>query len=386
SGADFSGAKIRGTRFVDSALIGTKFCHAEAGPSTGRYIVQLLAVLIAIPCGFLQAVASYYLGLASTDTYLDAAPFGNDFSVVATAAAVMLLTTVIIVGTRVIAGFDAVLAAAVVTTITILPVGMLGVLLSILAGLVRGDDSAAAFFTTFVVVSGIAIAIENANFWLSRQVERHIHQGVPTFEALRNLSVWGGTAFNGANLTEASFASAILNQANFTNSLNRSTSLTRVRWQNAQKLEQAYLGTTYLCDQRVRHLLTCLTGSGLNGQTPLDLSNADLRGVNLAGAQLHRINFRKANLTGATLAGAQLQGANLTGARCWGTDFTAAQLTGACIKAWKINHATVLKDIDCQYIFLEEGLIIDGYRDRRPSNRDDIFQPGDFEQLFQGHG
>ncbi|MEM6521936.1 MAG: pentapeptide repeat-containing protein, partial [Cyanobacteria bacterium P01_C01_bin.70] len=47
SGADFSGAKIRGTRFVDSALIGTKFCHAEAGPSTGRYIVQLLAVLIA---------------------------------------------------------------------------------------------------------------------------------------------------------------------------------------------------------------------------------------------------------------------------------------------------------------------------------------------------
>lgn len=74
----------------------------------------------------------------------------------------------------------------------------------------------------------------------------------------------------------------------------------------------------------------------------------------------------------------------MAGARCWGTDFTAAQLTGACIKAWKINNATVLKDIDCQHIFLEEGLsIISSYKERRPCDQDAIFQPGDFEQFFQ---
>ncbi|MEM1311428.1 MAG: pentapeptide repeat-containing protein [Cyanobacteria bacterium P01_H01_bin.153] len=385
SGADFSGAKIRGTRFVDATLIGTKFCHAEAGPSTGRRIFQLLAALIAIPCGFLQAVASFYFGLAVTT--LGADPLGSHFPIIAMATAAIILITVVIIGARVIAGVGAVGLAALVTTVTAFPVGLLGGFLAVFSlGASEAYDSSIVFVIGVVVVWGIAIAIMGTNFWLSESVERHIHQSDPTFETLHNLSVWGGTAFNGATLTEASFTSAILNQANFANSRQRSTVLTRVRWQNAQKLEQAHLGTTYLCDQRVRHLLTCFTGSGLNGQTPLDLSNADLRGVNLAGAQLHRINFRKANLTGATLAGAQLQGANLTGARCWGSNFTAAHLTGACIKAWKINRATVLKDIDCQYIFLEEGLIIDGYRDRRPSNRDDIFQPGDFEQLFQGHG
>lgn len=301
SGADFSRAKIRGTCFVDATLIRTKFCHAEAGPSIYRRIVQLLAVLIAIPCGFLQAVASFYLGRIFADFpgwfgggILGADLTGQNFSIIIMATAMIILTTMAIVGARVIAGVDAVLAAAAVTTITILPVGVLGVLLGIVASIARGDNSASAFFITFAVVLGIAIAIENANFWLSWQVKQHIHRGDPAFEAWRGLSVWGGTTFNGANLTGASFASAILNKANFANSQKRSTILNRVRWQNAQQLERAHSGRSYLQNPKVRHLLTHLTGSGLNGQAPLDLSNIDLRGVNLAGAQLHRINLRKA--------------------------------------------------------------------------------------------
>lgn len=373
SGADFSGAKIRGTRFVDATLVGTKFCYTEAGPSTGRYIVQLLVVLIVIPCGFCQAVASFYLGLGFTAG-------ANDFSIIAMAAAVIIVTTTTVVGATVIVGFAAVAIAAVVTAVTILPAGALA---GMLATFGRGDESGDVFLTTFAVILGVAIAIGNANFWLSWCIERLIRRGDPKFEYLRNLSVRGGTAFNGATLTEASFAGAILNKANFANSQQCSTILTRVRWQGARQLEWAHLGTSNLRDPRVRQLLTHLNSSGRKGQPPLDLADADLRGVNLAKAKLHGINLKRANLNGATLAGAGLQRANLTQTLCIGTDFTATHLTGACLKDWNINSTTVFQDVKCRYVFLEERLDRSGYSDRRPHNPDATFQPGDFEQFFK---
>ena len=373
SGADFSGAQIRGTRFVDATLIGTKFCHAETGPANYWELVRLLAILIAIPCGFLQAVASFYIGFGLSS--LDRGIRINDFPILTAAVAAVIVTTGLIIGARVISGAGAVMTATIVNILT-------GFFAALLAGFISafGYDN---FLVVFLTVLATASAIAIANIGLSESVARRIRQDGPGFEVLRNLSVLGGTTFSGATLTEASFASAILNKANFANSRQRSTILTRVRWQNAQQLEQAHLGNTYLRDQRIRHLLTRLNGAGLNGQASLDLSNTDLRSVNLAGAQLQRVNLRRANLNGATFAGAELQGANLTGAHCLGTNFTAAQFTGACIKAWKINNATVLENIDCQYIFLGERLSDRGYGDRRPCNQDNIFQPGDFEQFFQ---
>ncbi|WP_052288291.1 pentapeptide repeat-containing protein [Leptolyngbya iicbica] len=105
--------------------------------------------------------------------------------------------------------------------------------------------------------------------------------------------------------------------------------------------------------------------------------------MNLAGATLHRINLIGADLNGATLAGAELHGANLTNAQCVGTDFTGAHLTGACLEAWNIDETTILKDIDCQYVFLKAEPDAQGNRERRPHNPDKIFQPGDFEKFFK---
>ncbi|WP_239112796.1 pentapeptide repeat-containing protein [Halomicronema sp. CCY15110] len=120
----------------------------------------------------------------------------------------------------------------------------------------------------------------------------------------------------------------------------------------------------------------------LNG-VDQDLTNADLRGVNLAGATLHRIRLKGTNLNGATLEGAELHGANLTNAQCVGTDFTGAHLTGACLEAWNIDETTILKDIDCEYVFLKAEPDDKGNRERRPHNPDKIFQPGDFEKFFK---
>ncbi len=258
SGADFSGAKIRGTRFIEATLIETKFCHAEAGPSTGRCIVQLLAVLIAIPCGFLQMVAS--LLTVSLLFSINSDTIANHFLVLllwlAAAISVVMVTTGLIVGARVISGASAVRTAAIVN----IPISFLAALLVEVMTIVSSGNAGVSFLTVLVPASAILIA----NIWLSESVARRIRQGGPGAEVLRNLSVRGGTAFNGATLTEASFASAILNKANFANSQQRSTILTRVRWQNAQQLEQAHLGTSYLRDQRIRHLLTHLNRSGLN--------------------------------------------------------------------------------------------------------------------------
>ncbi|MGF1460561.1 MAG: pentapeptide repeat-containing protein [Leptolyngbyaceae cyanobacterium] len=153
--------------------------------------------------------------------------------------------------------------------------------------------------------------------------------------------------------------------------------LTDIRWHGADQLDQARLGSSNLQDSRVRNLLVTLNG------VDQELTDADLRGVNLAGATFHRINLTGANLKGATLARAALHGANLMNAQCVGTDFTGAHLTGACLEAWNIDNTTVLQDIDCDYVFLRAKPDGKGNRERRPHNPDKVFQPGDFEKFFR---
>lgn len=62
--------------------------------------------------------------------------------------------------------------------------------------------------------------------------------------------------------------------------------------------------------------------------TPLDLSSANLQGVNLHKAQLQGVNLQEAQLQGVDLYGAQLQGADLQGAQLQGAYLYRAQLQG----------------------------------------------------------
>src|SRR5688572_11763933 len=86
----------------------------------------------------------------------------------------------------------------------------------------------------------------------------------------------------------------------------------------------------------------------------------DLRGANLAGADLGGLDFRRADLTGARLEGtrfakAQMFGVNLSGARAGRADFTGAVLDVAVLRGTDLTrarlrdaslYATILIDAD----------------------------------------
>ena len=390
SGADFTGADIRSAQFINARLQGATFCHAKGGLQRRWMLFQLgLVVLIATISGFLQGFAGYVLGFyfASGDTADLIAAIAGTILVAFTFFAIARQGfTVQALGSIAIAVAIAVAIAATVAVVTaVAGAGIVAVAVAIavaaavavafaVAGAVAGASAFVGAFVGAVTVAvavafafaGVGafvgtVAVAGSSISLSLYIHHRIRQHDPKFENLRiiglALSALGGTTFSGANLTQGSFAHAHLKSSNFTDSRQHLTTLTYVRWHGAQELDQARLGISNLQDPRVRDLLVNLKGANQ------DFSNADLRGTNLAGAELH--------------------GANLTEAQCIGTDFTGAQLTGACLAAWNIDETTILKDIDCEYVFLKEQPDRYGNRERRPHNPDKVFQPGDFEKFFK---
>jgi uncharacterized protein YjbI with pentapeptide repeats len=87
----------------------------------------------------------------------------------------------------------------------------------------------------------------------------------------------------------------------------------------------------------------------------VDLSQMDLRGVNLSGADLQETNLKDvklndanligANLIGAKLANAVLHGADLAGASLSGTDFRGADLTQAILRRADLRFANMANAI-----------------------------------------
>jgi len=141
-------------------------------------------------------------------------------------------------------------------------------------------------------------------------------------------------------------------------------------------LSNAYLGVGYLGDAN-------LSGADLSGTY---LSSAYLRDANLSNANLSGTDLRDANLSGTDLRDANLSNAVLKASQFLSSNLTAATLTGACIQDWHINSATQLNDVLCEYVYLKGETNQEGQNllsDRRPSNPDRIFAPGEFSKLFQ---
>jgi uncharacterized protein YjbI with pentapeptide repeats len=183
---------------------------------------------------------------------------------------------------------------------------------------------------------------------------------------------WGGTCFEQADLTEADFAQAVLKNTSFY----RAT-LSRTCFRGSKQLTRARAGDSILQHWQVLQLL--IHGRD-RGQ---DFTGADLRGAYLAGAELNGANLTRADLSQATLEKAELCQANLKEAAVVGTNFTQAHLTGACLEAWNIDSTTILKNVDCQFIFLLEHPNEFGDRERRPHDCNKIFADGEFEQFFK---
>ena len=118
-----------------------------------------------------------------------------------------------------------------------------------------------------------------------------------------------------------------------------------------------------------------------------NLSGTDLSYANLSGADLSYADLRDANLRDANLSGVNISNALLSVSQFLGSNLTAATLTGACIQDWNINSATQLDDVICEYVYLKYGWSNREHKyllsDRRPSDPDCIFAPGEFTKLFQ---
>ncbi|MEL6400537.1 MAG: pentapeptide repeat-containing protein [Cyanobacteria bacterium J06626_4] len=410
SGADFSGADIRSAQFVEATLQGVTFCQAKAGLQRRWFVGQLALVMItAAMSGVLQGFAGAWLGfllVVGSLTNFSAAITGIVFIVIMLFVIARQGFTLKAMGSVTVAFAFAFAAAFAFTgagafsvTGDVAVAAAFAIAIAVTVAVAATFTGAVAAAVAVAVAAAVAVAFVFANtgtgpaafagpvtfagpvFFLSLYINRRIHQDDPRFANLRVIGLafiaLGGTTFSGADLTGSSFIRTHLKSANFADSPQRSTLLAGIRWHDAQKLDRARLGINNLQDRRVRILLTSLNG------IDQDLTNADLQGVNLAGAQLHRNTLKGVNLNGATLAGAELHGANLTEAQCIGTDFTAAQLTGACLEAWNIDDTTILRDIDCQYVFLKAEPDAQGDRERRPHDPDKIFQPGDFEKFFK---
>ncbi|CAK9065253.1 unnamed protein product [Durusdinium trenchii] len=76
---------------------------------------------------------------------------------------------------------------------------------------------------------------------------------------------------------------------------------------------------------------------------PFDFENAQLQGADLRGIQLQGANLRCAKLQGADLRGACLQGANLTKAELQAADLRGAQLQGATLHDARLASATLVR-------------------------------------------
>ena len=104
----------------------------------------------------------------------------------------------------------------------------------------------------------------------------------------------------------------------------------------------------------------------------LDLQDANLTNASLIGADLSEANLQNADLSKAKLVQTQLYRTNLLGA-C---------LTGAYIEDWAISTDTTLQAVRCKYIFMRLPTGDDPDPWRKPDNRDEFFQEGDFADFI----
>ncbi|NES04696.1 MAG: low-complexity protein [Okeania sp. SIO2F4] len=180
-----------------------------------------------------------------------------------------------------------------------------------------------------------------------------------------------GTNFRKADLTDANFIGAILGNTDF-----REANLTRTCWLNAKNLDKARVKGTYLENKKIRQLV--LSGDGREQ----NFDGLDLQGCNLQHADLTDASFIGANLTKATLEGANLTRSKLVKTQLYATNLTNAILTGACIEDWAISLDTKLEGIKCEYIYMRLETKEDPDPWRKPDNRKEIFQDGDFTDFI----
>jgi uncharacterized protein YjbI with pentapeptide repeats len=409
SEADFSYTNIQGTDFTNAILKGANFTGAKAGQHKRWVAVQAIILLIIwAVLGCLSALGGYFLiqrllpgheqifiGGAIVVTFYGAFLFTTiNFGIAAslsTAAgsifgavfgALVLLGLGIDTSTGAIAGLGAgIVAGAVAGLLSFAVAGTARNTNAIFGAVAFASASAFAFAIAGTNITEIAVAVVGAgviaiavsvvvlSLRLSFYISRQALQGNPKFSWIRPFvmffAVLGGTNFRGADLTDANFTEATVNNTNFSGAIQ-----TRICWRHVKLIEQARVGKSLIAKRALRELL--ITGNGYQKS----LVGANLQGANLNDANLSGANLKSANLCEATLQRADLSNADLTETLAVGSNFSGAVMTGVCLEYWDVDHTTNLEDVDCQYVYL-----VSNQKERRPNSGS--FAPGEFAELFQ---
>jgi len=413
-GAKFVGADIRGADFTGANLSGADFSRAVAGfqPRTNLLYQGTTFLIMAVFFALIMAMTLMEVSRPLVDKevfklvmlpsllatvigfYAISYRIGLDTSVRFNFTILTYFLVFAVATSLIIEGFKTsisipeaveeaamgisigLFAGAVINAVFILAIG-LGTIAYIGAGLGAGTGAVigAIFVNKFCseihieeLIAGVALISANALagmllIFYARRGERKQAALIRfSFTLLR----WDRTSFRDANLNEVNFNSATLQNAAL-----RDAQLLRTRWVGAKKLLLAHRNGTILEDYTVRALLE-------SGMLPPNksLAGKNLKGAYLAGFDLSNLDFTEADLSEADLRGAKLSNANLTKVHAIGTLFEGADLTGACIEDWNIDHTTELKGVICRYVYM-----LNGQRERQPSHGE--FQEGQFAALFE---
>ncbi len=429
SGADFSECDIRGTNFKGTILRGVKFRGAQAGLQK-RWAIAIILIswLISAISGFLFGFIGYLVTLifenslesqfAGWASLIGLIIFyivtirqglGAGLGVIAIAIAIVLACAVAYAVARAFAvafavaltgAFAGAVAIAVViavglaVSLAVVFAGVIAVVIAVvlaiavaiavvIAGVVALGEAFSGFLNSvnlgllpffLILAGGIAVAI--AGTAVSAYLGRRAIRGDPRDAWIRTLALvfasMVGTSFYDADLIDADFTGATLKSTDL-----RAKNFTRACWRDAITLERARLGTSYLQDKKVRHLLITGEGQGQN------FDRLDLRGINLKGANLQDASFIGTELNRANLQDVNLSRAKLVQTLLEGADLTRATLTGAYIEDWGISNTTKLIQIDCDYIYLKLPTNLAPDPQRRPADLERNFEPGEFAKLAQ---
>ncbi|PZD72014.1 hypothetical protein C1752_03988 [Acaryochloris thomasi RCC1774] len=396
SGADFTGADIRGTNFSHTTLISANFSRAEAGlQRRGAVVLLLLVWLFAAVSGFFAAFNGYFVSL--TFNTGDPASFVAGWVALITQLAFLAIflcrgVTVAIAVTVIgaVAGAVAIAVAFVGAVAVAFAVAgavvVVGAFVGAVAVAVAGAGAVVGAVAVAVAVGGagagavagigagaVAGAVAAANILISSYIGWRALAGDPKYLQIRSVAIsvaaWGGTSFRGADLTHANFNQAHLKSVDL-----RKAKLVRTSWLHTRRLDRVRPGDSFLDNAQVRSLVQTGQGQGL------EFIHQNLRGINLATADLENANFRAADLSEATLAGADLTSASLVQTQLDKTDLTGCTLTGATIEGWGITGNTNLQGVRCEYIFMrwvKPGASNPNPR-RKPDNYEENFADKEF--------
>ena len=366
---DFSFSDIRGVNFKAANLCGANFTQVVAGQGKQQvFLLSVAALVLSAIAGFISAYAS---GISSSLFFAnDPEKFGPRVANSASSLVVFLALSVFVVialkrglgaalgsyfiGIMAIVGIFAAgsnidaLAAVLILQAVALSIAVAGSMISafafsisrvvvgkrfvyaaiiatvapaVLGGVeaissISGTSSILEYFTALIISGLVTTALLGLGAYISWQAKSEDTR----YAIIQYLAVvassWGGTTFQYANLTDASFDKATLKKADF-----RSANLTRASFLNSKGLNQARLDSTYLSDKKIRQLAISRDGSNK------DYSYRSLKGINLQGANLSESNFVGADLTDSSLRQADLSKAKLVRTQLYQADLTGSAFT-----------------------------------------------------------